>query len=182
MDIIEMKLNDLHPYENNPRYNDDAVEAVASSIKQFGFKVPIIIDKNNVIVTGHTRYKASKKLGLKKVPCIRADDLTEDQVKAFRLADNKVGELASWDMEKLGVELDGIEMEMEDFGFDLSDYDFSMDDLNESDGYDEKNDDREYFEKTFTFPIEKKNQIVCYLKKHQNEIVEKIIRESEKEK
>lgn len=60
MDIIEMKLNDLHPYENNPRYNDDAVEAVASSIKQFGFKVPIIIDKNNVIVTGHTRYKAAK--------------------------------------------------------------------------------------------------------------------------
>ena len=84
MDIIEMKLNDLHPYENNPRLNDDAVEAVANSIEQFGFKVPIIIDKNNVIVTGHTRYKAAKQLGLEKVPCIKADDLTDQQIKAGR--------------------------------------------------------------------------------------------------
>ena len=119
MDIIEMKLNDLHPYENNPRYNDDAVEAVASSIKQFGFKVPIIIDKNNVIVTGHTRYKAAKQLGLEKVPCIQADDLTDQQIKAFRLADNKVSEIATWDMEKLNLELEEIEdIDMSDFGFD----------------------------------------------------------------
>lgn len=119
MDIIEMKLNDLHPYENNPRYNDDAVEAVASSIKQFGFKVPIIIDKNNVIVTGHTRYKAAKQLGLEKVPCIKADDLTDQQIKAFRLADNKVSEIATWDMEKLNLELEEIEdIDMSDFGFD----------------------------------------------------------------
>lgn len=119
MDIIEMKLNDLHPYENNPRYNDDAVEAVASSIKQFGFKVPIIIDKNNVIVTGHTRYKAAKQLGLEKVPCIKADDLTDQQIKAFRLADNKVSEIATWDMGKLNLELEEIEdIDMSDFGFD----------------------------------------------------------------
>ena len=120
MDIIEMKLNDLHPYENNPRYNDDAVEAVASSIEQFGFKVPIIIDKNNVIVTGHTRYKAAKQLGLEKVPCIKADDLTDQQIKAFRLADNKVSEIATWDMEKLNLELEEIEdIDMSDFGFDV---------------------------------------------------------------
>ena len=119
MDIIEMKLNDLHPYENNPRLNDDAVEAVANSIEQFGFKVPIIIDKNNVIVTGHTRYKAAKQLGLEKVPCIKADDLTDQQIKAFRLADNKVSEIATWDMEKLNLELDEIEdIDMSDFGFD----------------------------------------------------------------
>ena len=119
MDIIEMKLNDLHPYENNPRYNDDAVEAVENSIKQFGFKVPIIIDKNNVIVTGHTRYKAAKQLGLEKVPCIKADDLTDQQIKAFRLADNKVSEIATWDLEKLNLELEEIEdIDMSDFGFD----------------------------------------------------------------
>jgi len=86
--IVNKKVDDLIPYENNPRYNDEAVEYVANSIKEFGFKVPIIIDKNNVIVAGHTRYKASLELGLEEVPTIIADDLTDEQVKAFRLADN----------------------------------------------------------------------------------------------
>lgn len=116
-----MKIGDIIPYEKNPRKNDDAVKYVAESIKQFGFKVPIVIDKNNVIVAGHTRYKASKKLGLKEVPCIVADDLTEEQIKAYRLADNKVAELAEWDDYLLGEELDGIlDIDMCDFGFDLS--------------------------------------------------------------
>ena len=91
MEIINKKLTELIPYKNNPRKNDEAVKYVANSIKEFGFKVPIVIDKDNVIVAGHTRYKASQQLGLKEVPCIVADDLTEDQVYAFRLADNKVG-------------------------------------------------------------------------------------------
>lgn len=90
MNTIEMELSELIPYENNPRKNDEAVDKVALSISAFGFKVPIVIDKNNVIVTGHTRYKAAKKLGLSVVPCIKADDLTDEQIKAFRLADNKV--------------------------------------------------------------------------------------------
>ena len=121
MNIIEMKIGDIIPYEKNPRKNDEAVKYVAESIKQFGFKVPIVIDKNNVIVAGHTRYKASKKLGLKEVPCIVADDLTEEQIKAYRLADNKVAELAEWDFDLLGEELDGIlDIDMGDFGFDLS--------------------------------------------------------------
>lgn len=77
MDIVSLKLSELHPYENNPRQNDDAVDAVAASIKEFGFKVPIVVDKNNVIVAGHTRYKAAKKLKLKTVPCVVADDLSE---------------------------------------------------------------------------------------------------------
>lgn len=94
MDVIEKKLGEIKPYENNPRKNDDAVDAVAASIKEFGFKVPIVIDSNGVIVAGHTRYKAAKKLKLKTVPCIEANDLTDDQIKAFRLADNKVSELA----------------------------------------------------------------------------------------
>ena len=121
MNIIEMKIGNIIPYEKNPRKNDEAVKYVAESIKQFGFKVPIVIDKNNVIVAGHTRYKASKKLGLKEVPCIVADDLTEEQIKAYRLADNKVAELAEWDIDLLGEELDGIlDIDMGDFGFDLS--------------------------------------------------------------
>lgn len=119
MEIIFLKTSDLIPYENNPRHNDEAVEQVKASIEEFGFKVPIIIDKNNVIVAGHTRLKASQALGLEKVPCIRADDLTDDQIRAFRLADNKVSELATWDMDKLSVELDEIDMDMSEFGFDL---------------------------------------------------------------
>ena len=119
MNIIDVNVDELIPYVNNPRINDDAVDNVAASIKEFGFKVPIIIDKDNVIVTGHTRLKAAKKLGLETVPCIKADDLTEQQIKAFRLADNKVSEFALWDMEKLGIELEGItELEMVDFGFE----------------------------------------------------------------
>lgn len=121
MNIIEKKLTEIIPYEKNPRKNDEAVKYVAESIKQFGFKVPIVIDKNNVIVAGHTRYKASKKLGIKEVPCIVADDLTEEQIKAYRLADNKVAEQAEWDFDLLGEELsDILDIDMGDFGFDLS--------------------------------------------------------------
>lgn len=117
MEIINKKLSELKPYENNPRINDDAVEYVANSIKEFGFKVPIVIDKKGVIVAGHTRYKASKVLGLEEVPCIVADDLNEDQIKAFRLADNKVSEQASWNYDLLDLELDNINLDMVDFGF-----------------------------------------------------------------
>lgn len=119
MDIINIALKDLKPYENNPRKNDDAVKYVAESIKEFGFKVPIVIDKNNVIVAGHTRYKAAKKLKMSEVPCIIADDLTDEQIRAYRLADNKVAEKAEWDSDLLGTELDGIiDIDMELFGFE----------------------------------------------------------------
>ena len=119
MDILNLGLEEIKPYEKNPRNNDNAVDAVAASIREFGFKVPIIIDKDNIIVAGHTRYKAAKKLGLKTVPCIKADDLTDEQVKAFRLADNKVAEQAEWDFDLLNEELETITMDMEQFGFDL---------------------------------------------------------------
>lgn len=122
MEIITKKIDEVIPYENNPRKNEEAVDYVAKSIKEFGFKVPIIIDKDNVIVTGHTRLKAAKKLGLKEVPCIMADDLTEEQIKAFRLADNKVSEIATWDFDLLNLELDDItNINMEDFGFTFDD-------------------------------------------------------------
>lgn len=118
MKIVNKKLEELTPYEKNPRNNDEAVEYVVNSIKEFGFKVPIVVDKNGVIIAGHTRYKASKKLGLKEVPCIIADDLNEEQIKAFRLADNKVSEKASWDYDLLNEELEDIlNIDMFDFGF-----------------------------------------------------------------
>lgn len=124
MEIIEKKINELIPYDKNPRKNDKAVEYVANSIKEFGFKVPIVIDKNNVVVTGHTRLKACKKLGIKKVPCVIADDLTDEQIKAFRIADNKVGEVAEWDYKLLDAELDTIDFNFEDFGFEMPDVGF----------------------------------------------------------
>ena len=117
MKIIEKAVDTLIPYENNPRRNDEAVKYVANSIKEFGFKVPIVIDKDNVIIAGHTRLKAAQELGIEKVPCIVADDLTEEQIKAFRLADNKTGEQAAWDYAKLGEELEDIVLDMLDFGF-----------------------------------------------------------------
>ena len=114
MQLINKKINDLREYENNPRDNSQAVEAVANSIREFGFKVPIIVDNNNIIIAGHTRYKAAISLGLEEVPCIIASDLTPEQVRAFRLADNKVGEIATWNLEKLKEELEGID------GLDMS--------------------------------------------------------------
>ena len=129
MKIEYKNINDINPYENNPRNNENAVEDVARSIKEYGFKVPIVIDKDGVIVTGHTRVKAAQKLGMSEVPCIVADDLTPEQIKEFRLVDNKVNELAAWDFEKLEDELKGLSnsMKMEDFGFDLSFDDFDLD-------------------------------------------------------
>lgn len=109
MEIKMIKIEDIKPYANNPRFNDDAVEYVAKSIKEFGFKVPMVIDKNNEIIAGHTRYKASLELGLKEVPCIVADDLTEEQIKAFRLVDNKVSEKATWNLDLLGEEIKGLD-------------------------------------------------------------------------
>lgn len=114
-----MMLSDLIPYDKNPRLNDAAVPKVAESIQQFGFKVPLVIDSNNVIVAGHTRYKAAQQLGLEQVPCIVADDLTPAQIKAFRLADNKVSEFAEWDFDALTAELEALtDFDMQLFGFD----------------------------------------------------------------
>ena len=120
MQIVNKRVDELIPYANNPRDNAGAVDAVAASIDEFGFKVPIVIDKDGVIVAGHTRTLAAEKLGLETVPCIVADDLTDEQIKAFRLADNKTAELASWDFTKLEQELAELsEVDMEQFGFEF---------------------------------------------------------------
>lgn len=119
MQIIEKRLNELRPYENNPRNNSAAVGDVANSISEFGFKVPIIIDKDGVIVAGHTRYLAALELGMSKVPTIMADDLSPKQIKAFRIADNKTAEKAAWDKIMLGEEVSDLidDFDFTDFGF-----------------------------------------------------------------
>lgn len=136
MNVIEVPIDQIKPYENNPRINDDAVQETANSIKEFGWQQPIVVDKDNVIIVGHTRLKAAKKLKLKKVPVVIADRLSEQQVKAYRLADNKTGELADWDMELLDIELDDIvDFDMSDFGFDDVEKDVNkeLEDLSDKD-------------------------------------------------
>ena len=123
MTIVEMPLTEIFPYANNPRRNEKAVKAVMNSIKEFGFKNPIIVDENKIIISGHTRRLAAMRLGLTKVPVVVAKDLTEDQVRAFRLADNRVASFSSWDEEKLKEEIAGID------NIDLSDFGFKTDDI-----------------------------------------------------
>lgn len=112
-----LSLDKLNPYEKNPRKNDQSVQAVANSIKEFGFRAPIIVDSDFTIIAGHTRYKAAKSLGLPEVPVIVADDLTEEQVRAYRIADNSAGQKSEWDFEILADEIKNISIDMADFGF-----------------------------------------------------------------
>lgn len=146
MQVIDVKVGDLRPYKNNPRLNDEAVDYVERSIREFGFKVPLVIDKDRVIVTGHTRLKAAKRLGLDSVPCVMADDLSPEQVKAFRVADNAVSEVALWDMEKLEVELADIELDMEVFGLDFGGFDSDMGISGDDEGMEEdEGEDEGYY-------------------------------------
>lgn len=128
MEIIYKNIDELKPYKNNPRNNEKSIEEVAKSIKEFGFKVPIIIDKNGLIVAGHTRLEASKILKIKKIPCIVADDLSEEQIRAFRIVDNRVSEFSNWDFSKLKEELEKVDVDNFDFTnietLDVSDDDF----------------------------------------------------------
>lgn len=178
--IVYKKIGDLTPYENNPRLNDSAVDAVAKSIEEFGFKVPIVIDKDGVIVAGHTRLKAAKQLTIDEVPCIIADDLSDEELKAFRLADNKVSELAGWNWDKLEQELEELKMseiDIEKLGFEEDDaLDFSyIDELDES-GLSMTKGESDHFVISFTFPIEKQGLINEYIENVSKEkVVEDII-------
>ena len=163
--IVMLPVPEVRPYEKNPRKNAEAVKYVKASIEKFGFKQPIIVDSNRVIIAGHTRLEAAKSLGMAEVPCIVADDLTDAQVKALRLADNKVAEFSEWEMNLLGGELGELaeisDIDMGDFGFDLSDLDnIGMDDeenaekgVNLSDTYqiivecESETEQQEFFEK-----------------------------------
>jgi len=178
MEIKMIKIEDLKPYENNPRNNDNAVEYVKNSIKKFGFKVPLVIDKNNVIVTGHTRYRASQELGLKEVPCIIADDLTEKQIKAFRIADNKTNDMAEWNDDLLSIELKDVmeDIDMTDFGFGDFELSMLMDDM-EPDKYD---DDliKQYSDNADEF-LTNKRIIITYKTDEETEFLKNLIREDE---
>lgn len=147
MKIIYRNIEDLNPYENNPRMNNQAVEYVKKSIQEFGFKIPIIIDKNNTIVCGHTRYKACKDLDIYKIPCIMADDLTDKQIKAFRLADNKSSELAVWDSKRLEIELQELtksdELNIKEFGFLTNEQEFFKNDT-QQEKFEHEEDNEEY--------------------------------------
>lgn len=137
MKVIMRSIADVIPYENNPRVNDKAVEAVAASLKEFGFKQPIVVDSSGVIVVGHTRLKAAKLLGMSKVPVVVADDLTDEQIREYRLADNKTAELSEWDFGKLQEEMDALkDVDMSVFGFiDESEFygeDFTLNDSDKS--------------------------------------------------
>ena len=175
MNIITKQISDLKPYENNPKiHTEKQIEQIAKSIELTkGLRQPIVIDKGGVIICGHGRYLAAKKLGYDTVPCELVDDLTDDEIRAYRLIDNRISE-GEYDLSLEFEELSSIDLDMS--GFDLET--FSIDGIEEVEGYDKSNDDRKYFEKTFTFPIEKKQQITNYLKKHIQEITEEIIRKA----
>lgn len=142
MNVEYWKTEDVKPYENNPRINDGAVEATANSIKEFGWKQPIVVDKEGVIIAGHTRLKAAKKLGMEEIPVLVAKDLSSEQADAYRLADNKTGEISEWNMDMLGDELSQIEdIDMTDFGFDDEDLELQDEDLELQDENTDAEDD-----------------------------------------
>src|SRR5271166_2096525 len=125
MQVVMRKLSEIREYEGNPRFNDEAVDAVAASIKEFGFRQPLVLDEQDMIIVGHTRFKAAKKLGLEEVPCHIAVGLSPAQAKAYRIADNQTATIASWDQDKLPLEL----MALQEAGFDLDLTGFSADEL-----------------------------------------------------
>lgn len=181
MDVKQVEIGKIRPYENNPRNNDNAVEAVANSIREFGFQQPIVVDMDGIIIAGHTRYKAAQSLGLEEVPVVYAD-LPPEKVKAYRLADNKTGELAGWDFSTLQQELDELEtvnVDMEQFGFEEQPSfldEFARGQAEHEGKYDLK---EEYFDVTFVFNKAYEPQVKDYIKKFgKDEVAKMILREA----
>lgn len=166
MDIKMISPKELIPYDRNPRHNDAAVDKVAASINEFGFRQPIVVDGRNTIIVGHTRLKAALKIGLSEVPVIVADNLTQEQVKAYRLADNKTGELSRWDFSLLDQELSGIDnICMDEFGFegiDVVEYISTL--LDDDDCMGSVSAERETFNLTLTFSSTYKEELNAYIK------------------
>lgn len=139
MEIQQLEIDKIFPYKNNPRRNEKAVEYVANSIRSFGFRNPIILDKDHVIICGHTRFLAAKSLGYAKVPCLICEDMDPDKVKAFRLADNKVAEFSQWDKGMLEIEIEQLcklGIAVDDFGFEFTPMSIDVEtDIQPDDGY-----------------------------------------------
>lgn len=174
MNVIDKPLSELTPYENNPRrISEDAVNAVAESIRQFGFRVPIVIDADGVIACGHTRYQAAQSLGLASVPCVVADDLTPEQVKAFRLADNKTAELSAWDFPALEAELDALQdaFDMDAFGFEGIESLSLMDAMNEQYGISGETAENDYSVVSLTFGKDEAHEVKSYIKRNGQESI-----------
>lgn len=161
-ELKELKLSELKPYDNNPRINDGAVEAVKESIKQCGYIAPIIVDEDYVILAGHTRYKALLELGNKVAQVEVFTGLTEEQKRKYRLLDNKTNEFASWDFDKLEEELDGLDFGDFDFNFEQENLLDSM--LDEEFGHQFETDPVN-FVISLTFPIDWKDQVEDYMAK-----------------
>ncbi len=179
--IEYVPIDSVKPYENNAKIHTvQQIEQIAQSIDLLGFKDPVGV-WNNTIVEGHGRVLAAQKLGLKEIPIIRLDDLTGAERRAYVHIHNQLTLNSDFDEEILNRELeeleslDDLDIDLEDFGFEI----FSLDEIEETQGYDKNNDNRQYFEKTFTFPIEKKQQIINYLKKHYDEVIQRIIHDAE---
>ena len=204
-DMMELKIeyvpiDSIKPYKGNAKkHPKKQIEQIKQSIIAMkdadgdlltGFKNPLGV-WHNEIATGHGRYIAAKELGLETIPIIRLGSMTDEQRRAYIMIDNQLTLNTENDLKQLAIELESIKsIDMPAFSLDLPEIrlqldalatadDFTIDDINEVDGYDEHNDDREYFEKTFTFPIAKKKQIVCYLKKHYDEVINRIIHDEE---
>lgn len=179
LQIQLININNIKPYKNNPRINDVAVDYVADSIRNFGFLVPIILDKDKLVIAGHTRLKAAKKLGIQEIPCIIANDLTEAQANALRLVDNKVAEFSIWDYEKLREELNAIlTVDMSLYGFEggLSELDVFIDD-ELSDFYDDKDFEYNVFGVTLKLPMKYRADFKRYTRQHSTkELSEELLR------
>lgn len=172
MNIIEKPVEKLIPYTKNAKiHSEKQIELLMKSIDLTkGLRQPIIIDKNNVVVAGHGRLEAAKRLGYKKVPCELVDDLSEDEIKLYRLLDNRSSSV-EYDLDLEFEELSEIELDVSEFDFEL----FNMEDIEEVNGFDENNNNREFFTAAFTFPTAQKEQILKYLRKHKAEITADII-------
>lgn len=182
MNIVERSVDELKLYKRNAKvHTDRQIELIAKSIDLTkGLRQPIVIDSKNVVICGHGRLLAARKLGLKTVPCELVDNLTDDEIKAYRILDNELAK-GQTDIDLILSEISDIEtIDMSSFDIEIPEK-FSIEDIEDFGNYNEEEDEREYFNKTFTFPIDKKEQIIKYSSKHQQEIIDRIIKESEEE-
>lgn len=181
LEIQYMKTDELNPYEGNAKeHSREQVEQIAESIREFGFADPIAVwGENNTIVEGHGRLLAARKMGLDEVPVIRLDGLTDEQRRAYTLIHNQLTLNSGFNVDMLQLELESIQsIDMERFSFTLDNGAFSMDDFEEVKGYDKEKSDREYFEMSFSFPVSVRDTVAPYIRKHKNEIIERLIKEA----